>query len=211
MTTPAQTLSAVEATDLHELEEAIEKGLATFIEVGQALQRIRDGRLYRESHATFEEYSRDRWGLSRAHAYRQIDAAAVVNTLSPTGDTPAPASERVARELVPLKDEPEKLRETWRETVEQHGPKPTAEHVREVVATTGDPVSALSPARYGAASKLLGTLRGMVGNFGLIDDNRLSELEQVKGYDHLLRELRDGRRDLTRLIKRIEERAGVAA
>jgi hypothetical protein len=126
-------LTAVEATDLHDLEQTIEKGLAGFIEVGRALKSICDGKLYREKFGTFEEYLKERWGLSRAHAYRQIEASAVVNALSPTGDTPAPTSERVARELAPHKDDPEKLRQTWDNVVELHGPKPTATQTREVV------------------------------------------------------------------------------
>ena len=55
---------------LPELEAVIERGLATFIEVGKALMEIQDGRLYRETHATFEDYCRQRWEMSRVHAHR---------------------------------------------------------------------------------------------------------------------------------------------
>jgi len=64
---------------------------------------IRDGRLYREPHGTFEVYCRERWGWSRIHAHRQIEAAKVAKVL-PMGNTPP--NERVARELAPLADEP---------------------------------------------------------------------------------------------------------
>ncbi len=50
---------------LAELEAVMERGLVTFIEVGTALLEIDDGRLYLESHATFEEYLWERWGASR--------------------------------------------------------------------------------------------------------------------------------------------------
>ena len=116
---------------LTELEQVIERGLAAFVEVGNALLRIRDDRLYRETHATFEDYCRERWGLSRPHAYRLMDAAATTEALSPIGDTPR--SESVARELAPLRSEPDVLREAWVETVERHGPKATAAQTREVV------------------------------------------------------------------------------
>lgn len=43
------------ARSLEENEAIIERGLATFVEVGTALAEIRDNRLYRESHGTFEE------------------------------------------------------------------------------------------------------------------------------------------------------------
>lgn len=118
---------------LDELEGVIERGLATFVEVGQALLEIRDERHYRETHDTFEFYCRERWNFSRPQAYRLIEAATVTAELSPMGDIPSPASERVARELAPLRAEPETLREAWTETVERHGPSPTAAQVREVV------------------------------------------------------------------------------
>ena len=63
---------------------------------------IRDSRLYRETHATFEDYCRERWGWSRYYTYRQIRAADAVAVL-PMGNTPT--SERAARELVPLAPE----------------------------------------------------------------------------------------------------------
>lgn len=77
--------------------------LATFVEVGEALLRIRDERLYRETHGSFEEYCRERWGMARKRAYDFIAAAEVTAELSPTGDIPVPPSERVARELALLR------------------------------------------------------------------------------------------------------------
>lgn len=117
---------------LDELEGVIERGLATFVEVGQALLEIRDERHYRETHGTFEDYCRERWNLSRKRAYDLTAAAEVTTALSPIGDT-LPANESVARELAPLRSEPVALREAWSEAVERHGPTPTAAQVREVV------------------------------------------------------------------------------
>jgi hypothetical protein len=100
--------------ELAECEAIIERGLATFVEVGKALLRIRDDRLYRETHSTFADYCKQRWGMSKSHAYRQIEAAEVVDVLSGDGEGPKmstrlgdvrhqigdiPASESVAREL----------------------------------------------------------------------------------------------------------------
>jgi hypothetical protein len=159
-----ETLTGVEATVLDDLEQTIEKGLATFVEVGRALEAIRDRRLYRETHSTFESYCKERWGISRGHAYRQIDGAQVVSVLQDSGTGPKmstrlgdvrlqvgdiPASESVARELVPLKDEPEQVQQAWRQTVEEHGSKPTAGQVREVVKrkTSTDAKRKKAPAR----------------------------------------------------------------
>jgi phage N-6-adenine-methyltransferase len=117
---------------LGELEGVIERGLATFVDVGAALLEIRDSRLYRESHATFEDYCRERWGLSSRHVNRTIIAAELTETVRPIG--PAPASESVARELAPLRDDSPAMREAWETAVGQHGPTPTAAEVREVVS-----------------------------------------------------------------------------
>jgi protein gp37 len=84
--------------NLDQLEAIIERGLSTFIEVGTALLEIRNGRLYRATHATFEEYCEKRWHFSRPRAYQLMDAAQVVSNLSTNVDKPR--TEAQARELV---------------------------------------------------------------------------------------------------------------
>ena len=86
-------------TRLHQAEDAIERGLASYREAGKALQDIRDQELYRHAYSTFEEYVKVRWHWERAHAYRLIDASQVAINLSPMGDIP---NERQARELTKL-------------------------------------------------------------------------------------------------------------
>jgi len=90
---------AVASRQFADLEAVIERGRQTFIEVGDALKQIRDRHLYRETHATFEAYCRERWGWSRSYAHRNIEAAEAVQTL-PNGNRPT--TEAQARELVPL-------------------------------------------------------------------------------------------------------------
>jgi hypothetical protein len=98
--TPAPVTAQPERT-LAQCEAIIDMGLTTFIQVGEALEEIRERRLYRETHKTFDEYCRDRWGMSRIHAHRLITAAEVTAVL-PTGNgTTVPRSERALRELVP--------------------------------------------------------------------------------------------------------------
>lgn len=116
---------------LIELEEIIGRGLASFIEVGDALVTVRDAGLYREHAETFEAYCIDRWGLSRKRAYDLIGAAQTVNELSPIGDTPMPANEAQARELRPLKGQPEKAAEAMR-TAAADG-NPTAKKIADAV------------------------------------------------------------------------------
>jgi len=89
-------LTSVEAKRLTELERDIEDGQQAFIKMGTALAEIRDARLYRTKHKTFEAYCRKKWSFNRAYAYKLIEAAAIATDLSPVGYIP---SERVAREF----------------------------------------------------------------------------------------------------------------
>ncbi len=67
------SLFVEEAESLAQYEEAIAAGLATdFLRVGEALSAISRRKLYRETHRTFEDYCRMRWGLPRATAYQKI-------------------------------------------------------------------------------------------------------------------------------------------
>jgi hypothetical protein len=138
MTALAEQLTVVEATTLDDLEGVIEKGIATFIDVGLALARIRDKRLYRETHGTFEEYCKDRWGFSRRTGYDLMQTAEIANSVQEV----AQVSREAARELAPLTDNPEQLQDAVRETVKAHGPKPTARQVREVVKRKKAPARA---------------------------------------------------------------------
>lgn len=118
---------------LTELETVIERGLQTFVEVGNALMEIRDGRLYRAEHDTFEDYCRDRWGMVASRARQLIGAAQVVSNLSVTNVTPVlPANEAQARPLTGLP--PEYQIEVWEAAVDTApNGKPTAAHVQDVV------------------------------------------------------------------------------
>lgn len=131
MTAPVRS----EIQALAECEAIIERGLATFVEVGEALLRIRDARLYRDSHGTFEDYCRERWGFSRQTGYDLMTAAETAGLVQEVGQTP---TREQARELAPLRKEPEALREAWSDAVERHGSAPTAKQVREVVRREDD-------------------------------------------------------------------------
>lgn len=122
-------LTAPEAGELAECEAIVERGIETFLEVGTALLKIRDGRLYRQTFGTFEDYCRVRWGMSRIHAHRMIEAAQVAENVLPIGNTP-PSSESQLRPLVRL--EPEQQREAYKRAVDlAPNGKPTARQVEE--------------------------------------------------------------------------------
>lgn len=122
-------LSVIEQNELERCEVVIKQGLETFIEVGTALMTIRDKRLYRANHATFEDYCRGVWGMSRSRAHRLIEASDVISNLLPIGNIPATESQ--ARPLAGL--EPEVQLAAWADVVETHGANVTASKVQEVV------------------------------------------------------------------------------
>jgi hypothetical protein len=127
-----EALIPSEPIELQAYEATIADGLQTFVDVGEALLAIRDKRLYRESHKAFEDYCRQRWGFNRQRASQLIQAADVSKILDSAG-LPAPANDAQARELAPLRDEPERLQEAWLSAIEQTDGKPTATAVREAV------------------------------------------------------------------------------
>ncbi len=103
-----------EIAELGQCETVIERGLATFVDVGTALASIRDGRLYRATYETFEDYCRERWGFSKRHANRLVEAAEVVTELGPIGPI---TNEGQARAIA--------------STRKEHGPEFAAEVLRE--------------------------------------------------------------------------------
>lgn len=89
-----------EARRLADLEAVIHAGIASFVEVGDALLEIRDSKLYRVSFSTFEEYTRKRWGFTHQRASQLMTAAGVVAALPESATTVA--NEAQARALAPV-------------------------------------------------------------------------------------------------------------
>jgi hypothetical protein len=123
-------LTTTEHQELQKHEAIIERGLTTFVEVGQSLMAIRDGRLYRDDYGTFEDYCRERWGFSRMRASQLISAAEVVGNVN--RGLQIPTNERQTRPLSQLP--PAQQAEAWQQAVETApNGKPTAAHVQDVV------------------------------------------------------------------------------
>jgi len=133
-----------EQSKLAEYEAAIKRNLYVFYETGGALQKIRDERLYRVTHVTFEKYCQERWDLTRRHANRLIESAQIVETLSKLGPlVPILATESQARELVGLT--PEEQGKVWIEAAKTAlDGQITAAHIREtreaLLGSRRDPV-----------------------------------------------------------------------
>jgi hypothetical protein len=65
----APPLTPEESAALADHEAALDRHRRSFREAGEALRDIRDRRLYRETHPTFEAYCRERWGMSGTQAH----------------------------------------------------------------------------------------------------------------------------------------------
>lgn len=145
---------------LTECEAVIQRSMEAVLDAGQALVRIRDAKLYKGRYQTFERYCQKRWGFTRQRADQLMAAAEVIEIVAevdapalsnghydhPNGDdvhvepvtvpVPPPATERVARELAPLRKHPEEMIGAWQEAngrAAQYGRAPTSTDVRAAV------------------------------------------------------------------------------
>lgn len=122
MHVPTQALTAYETKELAALEAIVENGVKTFLQVGEALLKIREKRLYRGTHATFDAYCREHWAMSKTHANRVIASAAVAKNLAPLGVKPT--SEAQVRVLSSLPSESQ--RKVWKQAEKATGGHPEA-------------------------------------------------------------------------------------
>jgi hypothetical protein len=116
----AVSLSEEEAAALAACEATVEENLGAWVNVTNALLEIHQRRLYRGTHTSFESYVDERFGVSRAHGHRLVLNARV--RLSPVGDRLT--SERQAREIASLLDDPEMLVRVVDRAAELRGDKP---------------------------------------------------------------------------------------
>lgn len=167
-------LTVEERDRLLTLEREVEE---SFYRAGKALQEIRDSRLYRETHHTFEDYCFDRFGFKRRHPYQLIDAAIITDNIRERARDAhiLPTNEYQIRPLTRLRDDPEKQAEAWRRVVEKsQGKKPTFQVVKETV----DEVMGTTPkARKAEPGALLSK-----GKFSVIRSSSDPYISDRKGY-----------------------------
>ncbi len=211
-----EELTQDEQRERHRLELRVERA---FYEAGRSLVQLRDQRLYRSTHGNFEDYCRDRFGFSRRHPYRLIDAAIVFENLKSFcvqfGHI-LPAKESICRPLTAL--EPEQQRQAWQEVMQETGGKqPTGQVVKGIVERLKEKplVKAADFCRIGdvfTLTRLEGTERKYNGypcvaveliNFTVrvdVHDGTLTvKPENLKPIDEP-----DARRQLPQILKRIK-------
>ena len=147
-----EPLNLEEESERLRLERQVERA---FYRAGLALQTLRDKRLYRSTHKTFQEYCQDRFGFTRRKSDYLIAAVEIFDNLSknhgsqipqePSATSSAlfsqkreplvlilPTNERQCRPLKSL--EPAQQLTAWSKAVEKaSGKVPSAKIVKEVV------------------------------------------------------------------------------
>jgi hypothetical protein len=169
-----------------------------FFEAGKALTELRNRRLYRSTHKTFEDYCRDRFGHSRQKSNYLIAAADVYENLTTiccqnlppedlttNGSQILPTSEGQVRPITKL--EPQEQWEVWQQAVELAGGKvPTGRIVKDVVQRIMERTQVPNTYQLGEVCQILAKdnpeLRGKAGCWGIV--NHVGEFScTVKTWD----------------------------
>jgi hypothetical protein len=151
-----QKLTDAEIEALAEAERTIADGLHSFRRLGEALDLIKTHKLYRATHASFEDYLADRWKITTTYATKLTIAANVSKMLVEAG-LPEPTRESHVREIAHAA--PDRRAQVWQESLAVVGGDPeqiTAEVVAQVVKKTGKPRTRKARRRKPAAIRLRG-------------------------------------------------------
>ena len=131
---PIAPLTEDEERELLHLERKVERA---FFIAGASLREIRDRRLFRNSHATFEEYCRERFNFTRQAANYLIAGASVFEILTTNGCQILPTAERQVRPITSLDEDEQVI--AWSAAVEEAGNRvPSSRVVKEVVQRIKD-------------------------------------------------------------------------
>ena len=140
---PVRILSEAEKAERDSLERTVQQA---FFVAGQALKALRDKKLYRETHATFESYVRDRFDYTRAAAYYLIKSSIVYENLqcqqfvdTNKSTNILPTKESQCRPLAKLS--PERQIEVWQTAVDKaEGKVPSARIVKGIISQSSSDV-----------------------------------------------------------------------
>ena len=179
-----EELTPEEESDRLNLERKVERA---FYEAGKALRELRDRRLYRSTHKSFEEYCRDRFGYSRrkmdyliagSEVFENLQMRTIGSQNSETemrtiGSQILPTSERQVRPLTKL--EPDQQREAWTKAIESAGGKvPSGRIVKDIVQRIRERTRVPNPYRVGEVCQLMAKddpeLRGKGGCWCIISE-----------------------------------------
>lgn len=175
-----EALTKIEQGTLQAFEAVIEKGLASFVEVGRALKQIQESGLYR-AHGTFEAYCQKRWAMSERRVYQVIEASGVSDRLKKFSGTQPNLTESHAAELAELPaDEQADAYEEALATAPQG--KVTAKHIKAVVENRKEQSSTSSKPRTSKPPKqtamLWSQIRGLVAKASQLFSENCQECDE---------------------------------
>lgn len=137
--TVALTVEQLEEAQMQ--EQIIDSGLSSYVEVGLALRKIQDERLYE---GKFDDYATDRFALKRHTIYRLIRAASVAERLKNAG-LPIPKNAGQAHRIHDhAPKDPAEQMELWTKVIESGVPAALsqidriAKQMKESVTLTDD-------------------------------------------------------------------------
>ncbi len=170
---PIDPLTIEEEKARFSLERKVERA---FYEAGKALRELRDRRLYRSTHVTFEEYCRERFDFTRRRPYQLIEAAQIYDNLIDKCEPMVPVlptKEGQVRPLSELNTEEQPI--AWEAAVKQAGGKvPTGRIVKDVVKRMKDNNPKPIPFQVGEICQIMTKdnpeLRGKGGCWCIIKD-----------------------------------------
>ena len=194
-------LTEQEQSDRLHLERRVERA---FFEAGKALTELRDRRLYRSTHKTFEDYCRERFGFSRRQPYHLIEAAVIFDNLVEKCERSVhilPTNEWQIRPLSKL--DPDIQPEAWEQAVESaNGKVPSHRIVKDAVQRIMERTQIPNTYQLGEVCQILAKdnpeLRGKGGCWGIVsqvndfscsvrmwDGEYTVGLQHLKSYEYL--------------------------
>ena len=193
---PSYLLTKAEQGELAECEKTIRQGWQSFVEVGEALVKIRDKQLFRGRYERFEEYYRAEWQYQKSQVYRLMEAAKVVRVLSPIGENssqklPLPTCEAQVRSLIGLKEA--EIKSIWqRATTEAKGKRITARLVQKQVRAIAPSIKKTDKPRkkhqtQGDPDRLTAIEKALDQLVGMVDQNNGKHEAAEKLKRHILR------------------------
>ncbi|MBW4616385.1 MAG: hypothetical protein KME21_24540 [Desmonostoc vinosum HA7617-LM4] len=172
-------VTAVEVPELTEQEQSLRLHLErkverAFFEAGKALMELRDRRLYRSTHRTFEDYCRERFGFSRRQPYHLMEAAVIFDNLVAKCERSVhilPTNEWQVRPLTKL--DPDTQPEAWQQAVESaKGKVPSHRIVKDVVQRIMERTKVPNTYQLGEVCQILAkdnpSLRGKGGCWAIV-------------------------------------------
>ena len=122
----------------------IGSGWQTFVQVGLALARIRDGELYKTEYDSFEAYYRVKWQYGRHYVNRLISAAQVFTQLVTICHQTKPEYESQVRPLVGLT--PGQAQVAWERAIEKAGGRKITARLVKAAVQELQPAGGAKPA-----------------------------------------------------------------